>query len=57
LSAGITTVMLPRRNQKDVHDVPEEARQKLDFVWLETVDDAVSFALGRGRAEPAALAG
>ncbi len=58
MRAGITTVMLPKRNQKDVHDVPEEARKKLSFVWLETVDDAVSFALGSGRAEPrAAVAG
>ena len=51
MRAGITTVMLPKRNQKDVHDVPEEARRKLDFVWLETVDDAVSFALDAGRSE------
>ncbi len=58
MRAGITTVMLPKRNQKDLHDVPEEARQKLSFVWLETVDDAVSFALARGRFEPRpALAG
>jgi ATP-dependent Lon protease len=54
MRAGITTVMLPKRNQKDLHDVPEEARQKLNWIWLETVDDAVSFALAHGdRAEPA----
>jgi ATP-dependent Lon protease len=58
MRAGITTVMLPKRNQKDLQDVPEEARRKLSFVWLETVDDAVSFALARERAEPRpALAG
>jgi ATP-dependent Lon protease len=58
MRAGITTVMLPKRNQKDLHDVPEEARQKLSLVWLETVDDAVSFALARRRSEPRpALAG
>jgi ATP-dependent Lon protease len=48
MRAGITTVMLPRRNQKDLQDVPEEAKQKLRFVWLETVDDAIGFALTRG---------
>ena len=52
MRAGITTVMLPKRNQKDLHDVPEEARQKLSFVWLETVDDAVGFALTRGGRAP-----
>jgi ATP-dependent Lon protease len=45
MRAGITTVMLPKRNQKDLQDVPEEARRKLQFVPLETVDDAVKTAL------------
>jgi len=45
MRAGITTVMLPKRNQKDLQDVPEEARRKLQFVPLETVDDAVRTAL------------
>ena len=52
MRAGITTVMLPKRNQKDLHDVPEEARQKLNWIWLETVDDAVSAALSGERPKP-----
>ena len=47
LRAGITTVMLPVRNKKDLEDIPEEARRQLDFVWLETVDDAMKAALAR----------
>ena len=43
--AGITTVMLPARNQKDLHDLPESARLALTFVWLQNVDDAVDAAL------------
>jgi ATP-dependent Lon protease len=43
--AGITTVMLPERNQKDYEDVPEAAREAVRFVWLSTVDDAVEAAL------------
>ena len=46
LRAGIRTVMLPRRNQKDLEDVPAEAREKLQFVWLDRVDDAVRCAIG-----------
>jgi ATP-dependent Lon protease len=46
LRAGITTVMLPRRNEKDLEDVPAEARAKLEFVFLERVDDAVRAAIG-----------
>jgi ATP-dependent Lon protease len=40
------SVMLPARNRKDLQDVPESARERLQFVWLETVDDAMREALG-----------
>ncbi|HEX7384453.1 MAG TPA: S16 family serine protease, partial [Burkholderiaceae bacterium] len=43
--AGITTVLLPARNRKDLADVPESARAALRFVALETVDDALAAAL------------
>jgi len=45
LRAGIKTVLLPARNRKDLVDVPQGAREKLEFVWLETVDDALAVAL------------
>jgi ATP-dependent Lon protease len=45
MRAGITRVMLPARNRKEFDDVPAEAREKMEFVWLETVDDAVNAAL------------
>ena len=43
--AGITTVMLPARNQKDLEDVPDAARKQLRFVWLDQADDAIAAAL------------
>jgi ATP-dependent Lon protease len=46
LRAGIKTVMLPKRNEKDLEDVPAEARQKLELVFLERVEDAVRTAIG-----------
>ena len=46
LRAGIKTVMLPRRNEKDLEDVPQEARDKLEFVFLDQVEDAVRTGLG-----------
>ncbi len=46
LRAGIKTVMLPKRNEKDLEDVPAEARQKLEFVFLERVEEAVRTAIG-----------
>ncbi len=41
LRAGIETVMLPARNRKDLEDVPAEAREKLRFVFLERVEQAL----------------
>ena len=43
--AGITTVLLPARNRKDLEDVPDSARKQVKFVWLERVDDAIEAAL------------
>jgi ATP-dependent Lon protease len=56
--AGIATVLLPARNQKDLEDVPEAARKQVRFVWLERVDDAVAAALnppGEGEETDAAV--
>ncbi len=43
--AGVTTVMLPARNKKDLEDVPEDARKALRFVWIEDIDQAAEAAL------------
>ena len=43
--AGITRVMLPSRNRKDFEDIPEEVRGTTEFIWLDTVDEAMSGAL------------
>jgi ATP-dependent Lon protease len=45
LRAGITTVMLPARNRRDLEEIPEEARKRLELVWIENVDQALSVAL------------
>jgi ATP-dependent Lon protease len=45
LRAGITTVLLPMRNKKELEEIPEEARQKLRFVWIENVDEALGAAI------------
>jgi len=43
--AGLARVLLPARNRKDFDDIPEDARNRLEFVWLERVDDAIAAAL------------
>ena len=44
-AAGLTRVMLPARNRPDYEDIPLEARDKLEFIWLEKVEDAVEASL------------
>jgi ATP-dependent Lon protease len=55
LRAGIRTVMIPRRNEKDLVDVPAEARERMRFVLLDTVDDAIAAALELRSEAPAAV--
>ena len=46
LRAGIDTILLPKRNEKDLEEIPESARKHLKFVFLEHVDGAVEAAMG-----------
>jgi ATP-dependent Lon protease len=52
MRAGISTVIIPKLNEKDLVDVPEEAKQKLKFIPVENVDEVLSVALEK-RAAPA----
>ncbi len=44
--AGIERVILPKRNEKDLRDVPEEVRNFLKFEFVENVDEVLAIALG-----------
>jgi len=54
-AAGLTRVMLPARNRRDFEEIPKSAREKLTFIWLEQVDDAIANALAEAK-PPAAAA-
>ena len=43
--AGLKSVILPRQNEKDLEDVPDEVRASLKFVLAERVDDVFQAAL------------
>jgi ATP-dependent Lon protease len=43
--AGVKTVILPRRNGKDLNDVPNDVRRAIDFVLVERVDEVFDAAL------------
>src|SRR5256714_1295524 len=53
MRAGISTVIIPKLNEKDLVDVPEEAKQKLKFVPVETVDEVLEAALEKNSAPSA----
>ena len=43
--AGIRTVILPARNRRDLEDIPQSVRNRLEFVWAEKIDDVLARAL------------
>ncbi|HEX3058013.1 MAG TPA: endopeptidase La [Usitatibacter sp.] len=45
LRAGIKTVMLPERNRRDLEEIPADARDQLQLVWIESADQALATAL------------
>jgi ATP-dependent Lon protease len=45
LRAGVTTVLLPKENEADLEDVPEEAKNKLNFHSVETLEEVLKLAL------------
>jgi predicted ATP-dependent protease len=45
--AGLKEVILPKRNEGDLDDVPEQVREEIAFHPVETVDEVLSFALER----------
>ncbi len=50
--AGLKTVILPRRNEKDVDDVPEDIRKEISFVFADRVDEVLANALTELPAPP-----
>jgi ATP-dependent Lon protease len=52
--AGLTSVILPARNKKDLEDVPEEVREALQFVWIDNIDQAAEAALENATDDPTA---
>src|SRR5262249_62092404 len=48
-AAGLKRVMLPARNKRDFDDIPKSARDSLEFIWLEHVDEAIAAALDQAK--------
>ena len=42
---GIKTIILPMENKRDIEDIPENVREKLEFVPVEQMDQVLTKAL------------
>jgi ATP-dependent Lon protease len=45
--AGIKTLLVPRGNEKDLTEIPEDVREDLKFVLVESMDQVLELALDR----------
>ncbi len=45
LRSGIKTIIVPKENEKDLDELPEEVKKELDIVLMNNVDDALKVAL------------
>lgn len=45
--AGIKTVLLPKENKKDIEDIPKNVRRRLQFVFVDNMDDVLKYTLDR----------
>jgi ATP-dependent Lon protease len=43
--AGLTTVILPKRNERDLDELPNEVRTDMTFLPVERIDEAIKAAL------------
>jgi ATP-dependent Lon protease len=42
---GIDTIILPKDNEKDLPEVPEEVRNAMEIILVETIDEVIAHAL------------
>lgn len=45
--AGIKTIILPKKNEKDLEEIPERIRKEITFKFIQRMDEAVEFALSK----------
>ena len=51
--AGLRTVIIPRRNEKDLDDLPPHVRDDIEIILVDRVDEVLDIALTNGQADAA----
>ncbi|HET9908033.1 MAG TPA: S16 family serine protease, partial [Anaerolineales bacterium] len=49
---GLRTIILPKRNEQDIDDVPDEIKKVMKFVFVESMDDVLDAALETNHKHP-----
>ena len=44
--AGINRIILPKDNEKDLDDIPQDVKDEIEFIFAETVEDVISETIG-----------
>lgn len=47
MTHGVTTVIVPMANQKDVAEIPEEFKKKMSFMFVENLDEVFALAFDK----------
>jgi ATP-dependent Lon protease len=45
MRAGIRTIILPKKNEKDLEEIPEHIRKQMNFQFIQRMDEAIELAL------------
>jgi ATP-dependent Lon protease len=45
MRAGIKTIILPQKNEKDLEEIPERIRNQMNFKFIQRMDEAIELAL------------
>jgi len=52
MRAGIRTIILPKKNEKDLEEIPEHIRSQMNFKFIQRMDEAIAFALKNPEPRP-----
>jgi ATP-dependent Lon protease len=52
MRAGIKTIILPKKNEKDLEEIPEHIRSQINFEFIQSMDEAIELALKQTETRP-----
>ncbi len=55
LNQGITNIMLPMQNKKDLEDIPQELKDKINFIFVENLDEVFSVVFAKDSSGPISI--